>query len=61
MKEQDTDATRYVKTLRDAVKRRFANEYLTWIKTGRTGAAPARGALSPTNWNTVRTNIEALS
>jgi hypothetical protein len=61
MKEQDSDATKYVKSLRDAVKRRFATDYHQWLKQGKTGPAPARGALSPTDWRTVRTNLEALS
>jgi len=51
----------YVKSLKDAVKRRFAGEYLRWIQAGRMGAAPSRGALSQTTWRTICTNLDSLS
>ena len=38
-----TDAAKYVRSLKDAVKRRYAGEYLLWIQAGRTGASPGHG------------------
>jgi hypothetical protein len=51
----------YVKSLKDAVKRRFAGEYLRWIQGGRVGTAPTRGALSQTTWRTICTNLDSLN
>jgi hypothetical protein len=51
----------YVKSLKNAVKRRFAGEYLIWIRAGRMGLPPNRGALSQTNWRTICTNLDTLS
>ncbi|AIE85895.1 hypothetical protein [Fimbriimonas ginsengisoli] len=56
-----SDAKNYVKSLRDAVKRRYANEYLAWILAGRTGVAPGRGRLSPVLWKAVCANLDALA
>jgi hypothetical protein len=62
MSNQDnSDAMKYVKSLRDAVKRRFAATYLDWIRTGRVGTMPGRGALSPILARAVVSNIDALS
>jgi len=57
----NSDAMKYVKSLKDAVKRRFAGEYLKWIRAGRSGTAPVRGALSQTNWRTICTNLDTLA
>ena len=57
----NSKAMDYVKSLKDAVKRRFAGDYLKWIRSGRVGTAPARGALSQTNWRTICTNIDSLA
>ena len=40
---EDTEAMKYVKSLRDAVKRRFAMSYLDWIRAGRLGRDPVVG------------------
>jgi hypothetical protein len=50
----------YVKSLRDATKKRFATEYLAWLRSGRAGSMPSRGALSPAIWKAVCTNLDAL-
>jgi len=59
--EDNTEAMKYVKSLRDAVKRRFAAAYLTWIRAGRIGSMPGRGQLSPVLARAVSTNLDALS
>ena len=51
----------YVKSIRDAVKRRYAADYLVWIRAGRSGAAPSRGALPNALWKSVCTNLDALA
>jgi hypothetical protein len=56
-----SEAVRYVKSLKDAVKRRYAMEYLGWIQAGRIGAAPGRGALPPAQWKAVSTNLDTLA
>ena len=61
-KENDnTDAMKYVRSLKDAVKRRFAVAYLDWIILGRSGAMPSRGQLSPVLARAVCINLDALS
>jgi hypothetical protein len=61
-KERDnTEATRYVKSLKDAVKRRFAVAYLEWMRSGRAGNMPGRGVLSPVLAKSVCTNLDSLS
>jgi hypothetical protein len=60
-KEQDTEAMKYIKSLRDAVKRRYAVAYLEWIVGGRRGGMPSRGALSPVLAKAVCLNLDALS
>jgi hypothetical protein len=62
IKNQDnTEAMKYIRTLRDSVKRRFAVSYLTWIRAGRKGGAPARGQLSLVLAKAVCLNLDALS
>jgi hypothetical protein len=56
----NTDGMKYVKSLREPVKRRFALNYLTWLRSGRAGAAPIRGVLSLTLWKAVCANLDAL-
>jgi hypothetical protein len=56
-----TEAGKYVTSLKDAVKRRFAAAYLAWIRAGKTGTMPGRGALSPVLAKAVCMNLEALS
>ena len=55
-----TSAAAYVKSLRDPLKRRFATEYLTWLRAGRKGDMPLRGKLPPAISQTVCLNLEAL-
>ena len=57
----NTDAMKYVKSLKDALKRRFAMQYLEWIRAGRKGDMPNRGALPPAIAQAVCLNLEALS
>jgi len=59
--QDNTEGMKYVKSLKLAVKRRFAGEYLTWIRAGRVGIAPSRGALSHTMWRTICTNLDTLA
>lgn len=56
-----SEATKYVRSLKDSVKRRFAGDYLDWIVGGKSGAMPGRGALSPTLAKAVCINLDALS
>ena len=58
--QDNTDGMKYVKSLKNAVKRRFAGDYLRWIRAGRSGIPPVRGALSQTNWRTICTNLDSL-
>jgi hypothetical protein len=58
---QNSDAMKYVRSLKDAVKRRFAVSYLEWIRAGRIGGAPARGVLSPVHAKAVAVNLDGLS
>ena len=61
MKEQDnTAAMKYIKSLKDAVKRNFAVTSLTWIRAGRKGDAPGRGALAPALAKAVAVNLDNL-
>jgi hypothetical protein len=57
----NTEAMKYVRSLRDALKRRFAVAYLDWIRAGRNGAMPTRGALSPVLARAVCVNLDALN
>lgn len=59
--QDNSDAMKYIKSIRDAVKRRFAVTYLEWIRAGRMGASPARGALAPALAKAVSTNLDSLS
>jgi hypothetical protein len=58
---EKSEAMTYVNSLRDAVKRRFAHQYLQWIRGGRTGASPSRGSLGSTPAKTVMANLDALA
>jgi hypothetical protein len=51
----------YIKSLRDAVKRKFAVTYLDWVRAGRKGIMPSRGKLSPVLANAVVRNLDALN
>ena len=57
----NTAAMKYVQSLRDAVKRRYAVTYLEWIRTGRIGSMPGRGNLSPVLARAVCINLDSLS
>lgn len=58
--QDNTAGMRYIKSLGKAVDRRFALEYLTWLRSGRAGGAPSRGSLSPAIWQRLCMNLEAL-
>lgn len=59
--QNNTEVDKYIKSLKDAVKRRFAGAYLDWIRAGRVGSMPSRGALSPARVKALCLNIDALS
>lgn len=59
--DDNTKASEYVRSLRDAVKRRFAVAYLEWIRAGRVGIAPPRGQLAPALARAVSSNLDSLS
>jgi hypothetical protein len=60
--EQDnTPAMKYVKSLKDAVKRRYAVNYLEWIRGGKKGDVPTRGALSAVLAKAVCLNLDSLN
>lgn len=60
IEHDNTEAMKYIRSLRDAVKRRFAVTYLEWIRAGRLCAMPNRGILSPALARAVRVNLDAL-
>jgi hypothetical protein len=53
-------ATKYVKSIKDPVKRRYATDYLVWLKGGRVGSSPERGALASAIASAVSTNLDSL-
>jgi len=57
----NSDAMKYVKSLKDVVKRRYAANYLTWMRAGRKGESPSKGALSPVLAKAVSQNLDSLS
>jgi len=60
-KNQDnSEGMKYVKSIKEATKRRYASEYLTWIRTGRAGVVPVRGGLSAPTAKAVALNLDAL-
>lgn len=60
MSIDNTEGMKYVRSLRAAVKRRFAADYLDWIRAGRRGSMPGRGALSPILARAVCANLDNL-
>ncbi|MEQ1823409.1 MAG: hypothetical protein ABL949_12945 [Fimbriimonadaceae bacterium] len=52
---------KYVKSLKEPVKRRFAVDYLDWLRNGKKGDQPARGALASGIASAVCLNIDALN
>jgi hypothetical protein len=60
-RDDNSKGMTYVKSLRDAVKRRYAFEYLSWIRLGRLGGPPHRGAMSLTEWRSVCVNLDAIA
>jgi hypothetical protein len=61
LNRDNSKAMDYVKSLRDPVKRRYANDYLGWLRAGKLGSAPERAALSMTQWKLIVTNVDALA
>jgi len=59
--QDNSEAMKYIKSLKDAVKRRFATSYLEWVRGGRIGSMPSRGALSAARVKALCLNIDALS
>jgi hypothetical protein len=59
--KEKSEAMSYVHSLRDAVKRRFAHQYLQWIRAGRMGAPPNRGGLGATLAKAVMANLDDLA
>jgi hypothetical protein len=58
--QDNTDGMKYVRSIKDSVKRRYAREYLDWLRTGRKGSAPSRGELSPILAKSVGSNLDGL-
>jgi hypothetical protein len=58
---ENAEANKYIRSLKDAVKRRFAVSYLAWIRGGRKGDVPTRGTLAPALAKAVCLNLDALS
>jgi hypothetical protein len=56
--QDHSEAMKYVKSLRDAVKRRYALTYLEWLRAGRTGIAPIRGSLTGPKIKFINERIE---
>ena len=59
--QENTEAMKYIRSLKNAVKRRYAVTYNDWILAGRIGGIPSRGTLSPTIAKSVCTNLDSLS
>jgi len=57
----NSDAMKYIKSLKDAVKRQFAIAYLEWVRAGRRGIMPSRGKLSPVLATAVTRNLDSLN
>jgi len=57
----NSKAMDYVRSLKDSIKRRYADEYLKWIRDGRLGSAPNRGSMSLTLWKGICANLDALA
>lgn len=57
----NSEAMKYVRSLKDAPKRRFAVNYLSWLRTGRVGGVPSRGTLSPVLARAVAINLDSLN
>ncbi len=57
----NTAASKYIKSLRDAVKLRYAVDYLQWIRSGRKGDEPGRGTLSAVLAKAVCANLDSLN
>lgn len=61
MRNQDnTEAMKYVRSLRDGLKRGFATDYLDWIRGGKRGDMPSRGKLPTALAKAVCLNLDAL-
>lgn len=58
--QDNSDGMKYVKSIKDAVRRRFAMTYLEWIRAGRVGSMPSRGALSNARAKSLTMNLDAL-
>ncbi len=61
IKLDNTGAMKYVRSLKDPLKRRFAGEYLQWLRLGRLGSMPSRGSLSAVLAKAVSTNLDSLN
>ena len=59
--EERPESAKYVRSIKDAVKRRYAKNYLAWLVAGKSGDMPARGALSSILAKAVSTNLDALN
>ena len=51
---------KYVRSLKDPVKRRFGLAHLLWVRGSRKGVAPDKTGLSPIIAKTVAINLDAL-
>ena len=58
--KEESPHTKYVKSLRDPARRKFAHEYVAWIQAGKLGMVPERGRLSIEAAKLLVINIEAI-
>jgi hypothetical protein len=56
----DSPAQKYIRSIKDPVKKRYAQAHLDWVAAGKVGAPVARGALSAHVAEVLRLNLESL-
>ena len=58
--KEESAHSKYVKSIRDPARRKFAPEYVSWVQAGRLGMVPERGRLSIDAAKLLVINIEAI-
>lgn len=56
----DSPQQKFVRSIRDPSRRKFAHEYIDWLAQGKCGALPDRGRLSAEAASLLVISIEAI-